>query len=245
MGIKNSESKHMKQESDNKSFFKKITKFIKQHPVISLIILLALFVGSLMSGIGEGSQSNSATKTAKSKSSSSSSSSSSEDTSSTSSETESSSSQVNESDSIKELKAVVSTPMTKDNFLNIEQGVLDSAQYNDIDSPNQSEATQFKSRVSNIDTLISNNNNLADSESEHLTDNDFNTLKSYQTKLIDYLNALHDYATTYQTDNPVIQKADTPEDTKTEFQDELNESKQTFETAKNDWLTAYDSIMNQ
>ncbi|WP_273955302.1 hypothetical protein [Leuconostoc mesenteroides] len=241
MGIKNSESKHMQQESDNKSFFKKITKFIKQHPVISLIILLALFLGSLMSGSGEESQNNSATKTAKSKSISSSS----EDTSSTSSETESSSSQVNESDSIKELKAVVSTPMTKKNFLNIEQGVLDSAQYNDIDSPNQSEATQFKSRVSNIDTLISNNNNLADSESEHLTDNDFNTLKSYQTKLIDYLNALHDYATTYQTDNPVIQKADTPEDTKTEFQDELNESKQTFETAKNDWLTAYDSIMNQ
>lgn len=241
MGIKNSESKHMQQESDNKSFFKKITKFIKQHPVISLIILLTLFVGSLISENGEESQNNSSTKTAKSKSISSSS----EDTSSTSSETESSSSQVNESDSIKELKAVVSTPMTKENFLNIEQGVLDSAQYNDIDSPNQSEATQFKSRVSNIDTLISNNNNLADSESEHLTDNDFNTLKSYQTKLIDYLNALHDYATTYQTDNPVIQKADTPEDTKTEFQDELNESKQTFETAKNDWLTSYDSIMNQ
>lgn len=241
MGIKNSESKHMKKESDNKNFLKKITKFIKQHPVISLIILLALFLGSLMSRIGEESQNNSATKTAKSKSISSSS----EDTSSTSSETESSSSQVNESDSIKELKAVVSTPMTKENFLNIEQGVLDSAQYNDIDSPNQSEATQFKSRVSNIDTLISNNNNLADSESEHLTDTDFNTLKSYQTKLIDYLNALHDYATTYQTDNPVIQKADTPEDTKTEFQDELNESKQTFETAKKDWLTAYDSIMNQ
>lgn len=233
MGIKNSESKHMKQESDNKSFLKKITKFIKQHPVISLIILLALFLGSLMSGIGEESQNNRATKTAKSKSISSSS----EDTSSTSSETE--------SDSIKELKAAVSTPMTKENFLNIEQGVLDSAQYNDIDSPNQSKATQFKSRVSNIDTLISHNNNLADSESEYLTDNDFNTLKSYQTKLIDYLNALSDYATTYQTDNPVIQKADTSEDTKTEVQDELNESKQTFETAKNDWLTAYDSIMNQ
>jgi len=241
MGIKNSESKHMKQESDNKSFLKKITKFIKQHPVISLIILLALFLGSLMSGIGEESQNNRATKTAKSKSISSSS----EDTSSTSSETESSSSQVNESDSIKELKAAVSTPMAKENFLNIEQGVLDSAQYNDIDSPNQSKATQFKSRVSNIDTLISKNNNLADSESEYLTDNDFNTLKSYQTKLINYLNALQDYALTYQTDNPVIQKADTPEDTKTEFQDELNESKQTFETAKNDWLTAYDSIMNQ
>ena len=240
MGIKNSESKHMKKESDNKNFLQKITKFIKQHPVISLIILLALFVGSLISGSGEESHNSSSTKTAKSISSSSS-----EDTSSTLSETESSSSQVNESDSIKELKAVVSTPMTKENFLNIEQGVLDSAQYNDIDSPNQSEATQFKSRVSNIDTLISNNNNLADSESEHLTDNDFNTLKSYQTKLIDYLNALHDYATTYQTDNPVIQKADTPEDTKTEFQDELNESKQTFETAKNDWLTSYDSIINK
>ncbi|WP_273753789.1 hypothetical protein [Leuconostoc mesenteroides] len=117
MGIKNSESKHMQQESDNKSFFKKITKFIKQHPVISLIILLALFLGSLMSGSGEESQNNSATKTAKSKSISSSSSSSSEDTSSTSSETESSSSQVNESDSIKELKAVLSTPMTKKIFL--------------------------------------------------------------------------------------------------------------------------------
>ena len=140
---------------------------------------------------------------------------------------------------------VLGSSSTWENFLNIEQGVLDSAQYNDIDSPNQSKATQFKSRVSNIDTLRSKNNNLADSKSEHLTDNDFNTLKSYQTKLIDYLNALHDYATTYQTDNPVIQKADTPKDTKTEFQDELNESKQTFETAKNDWLTAYDSIMNQ
>ena len=80
---------------------------------------------------------------------------------------------------------------------------------------------------------------------DSLTDNDFNTLKSYQTKLINYLNALQDYAITYQTDNPVIQKADTSEDTKTEVQDELNESKQTFETAKNDWLTAYDSIMNQ
>ncbi len=241
MRIKNSESKHMKQESDNKSFFKKITNFIKQHPVISLIILLTLFVGSLISENGEESQNNSSTETAKSKSVSSSS----EDTSLTSSEASSSSSQVNESDSIKALKTVVSFPMAKENFLNIEQGVLDSAQYNDIDSPNQSKATQFKSRVSNIDTLISKNNNLSDSESEYLTDNDFNTLKSYQTKLINYLNALHDYAITYQTDNPVIQKADTSEDTKKEVQDELNEYKQTFETAKNDWLTAYDSIMNQ
>lgn len=223
--------------------------FIQQHPlpfIICAVIIVAVIGLSIFSDNSGNSESESSSSVShKQSSSSESSSSSSEDTSSTSSETESSSSQVNESDSIKELKAVVSTPMTKENFLNIEQGVLDSAQYNDIDSPNQSEATQFKSRVSNIDTLISNNNNLADSESEHLTDNDFNTLKSYQTKLIDYLNALHDYATTYQTDNPVIQKADTPEDTKTEFQDELNESKQTFETAKNDWLTAYDSIMNQ
>lgn len=222
--------------------------FIQQHPlpfIICGVIIVAIIGLSVFSDNSNNSESESSSSVSHKQSSSSEEDSSEEDSSESSSETESSSSQVNESDSIKELKAVVSTPMTKENFLNIEQGVLDSAQYNDIDSPNQSEATQFKSRVSNIDTLISNNNNLADSESEHLTDNDFNTLKSYQTKLIDYLNALHDYATTYQTDNPVIQKADTPEDTKTEFQDELNESKQTFETAKNDWLTAYDSIMNQ
>lgn len=128
--------------------------------------------------------------------------------------------------------------------MNIEQGVLDSAQYNDIDSKDQSKATQFKSRVDNLNTLVSNNNSLADSDKDHLTYSDFNTLKEYQTKLVTYLKSLHDYATTYQSDNPVIQKPDTSEDTRSEFQQELSDSKQTFDQAKKDWLNAYDSIMN-
>lgn len=231
----------LKREKFSKKQYRQNKGIVKRHPIIFSVMAFIVIMGGFNAAFSDKKENNSNNDSSNVAQSSSSS----EDSTSSSSEVESSSSQViNESDSLKELKATISTPMPKENFLNIEQGVLDSAQYNDIDSNDQSKATQFKSRVDNLNTLVSNNNSLADSEKDHLTDSDFNTLKEYQTKLVTYLNSLHDYAATYQSDNPVIQKPDTPEDTRSEFQQELSDSKQTFDQAKKDWLNAYDSIMN-
>ena len=239
----------LKREKFSKKQYRQNKGIVKRHPIIFSVMAFIVIMGGFNAAFSDKKENNSNNDSSNvvqsSSSSEDSTSSSSEVESSSSSEVESSSSQVvNEPDSLKELKATISTPMPKENFLNIEQGVLDSAQYNDIDSNDQSKATQFKSRIDNLNTLVSNNNSLADSEKDHLTDSDFNTLKEYQTKLVTYLNSLHDYATTYQTDNPVIQKTDTSEDTRSEFQQELSDSKQTFDQAKKDWLNAYDSIMN-
>lgn len=231
----------LKREKFSKKQYRQNKGIVKRHPIIFSVMAFIVIMGGFNAAFSDKKENNSNNDSSNVAQSSSSS----EDSTSSSSEVESSNSQVvNESDSLKELKATISTPMPKENFLNIEQGVLDSAQYNDIDSNDQSKATQFKSRIDNLNTLVSNNNSLADSEKDYLTDSDFNTLKEYQTKLVTYLKSLHDYATTYQTDNPVIQKPDTSEDTRSEFQQELSDSKQTFDQAKKDWLNAYDSIMN-
>lgn len=231
----------LKREKFSKKQYRQNKGIVKRHPVVFSVMAFIVIMGGFKAAFSDKKENNSNNDSSNVAQSSSSS----EDSTSSSSEVESSNSQVvNESDSLKELKATISTPMPKENFLNIEQGVLDSAQYNDIDSKDQSKATQFKSRVDNLIQLVSNNNSLADSDKDHLTDSDFNALKEYQTKLVTYLNSLHDYATTYQSDNPVIQKPDTSEDTRSEFQQELSDSKQTFDQAKKDWLNAYDSIMN-
>lgn len=148
-----------------------------------------------------------------------------------------------QSQSAAELKASISSPMAKDQFLTIETGLLDAAEYNDIDAPNESQANEFKVRRDNIDSII-NQNDLDESDYQDLTSSDIATLKDYHKKLIAYLNSLHDYASTYQVDNPSIQHPGTSSEVKADLQAEIDEFNQKFLAAKNDWINAYDNIMN-
>lgn len=156
---------------------------------------------------------------------------------------ESSSIQISADDSASELKTIVSSPMAKDQFLTIEKGLLDAAEYNDIDAYNESQANEFKVRLDNINSII-NQNDLDKSDYQYMTSSDIAILKDYHKKLIAYLNSLHDYASTYQVDNPSIQHPGTSSEVKADLQAEIDEFNQKFLAAKNDWINAYDNIMN-
>lgn len=156
-----------------------------------------------------------------------------------------SSSSIDTAESLSNLKSIISMPMAKENYQNLEDGVLESAKADDISGDATSaDLSRFHSRVSNIRDIADEAETLDIDNEDDLSSDDQTKLQDYQKLLISYLNALGDYAVTYQSDNPVINAPDTDAGTVSEYQQELQEAQNKFTNAKNEWSASYDSIMN-
>lgn len=167
------------------------------------------------------------------------------DTASKSSISSKSSSSIDTDESLDNLKSIISMPMAKENYQNLEDGVLESAKVDDINgNATQGDLTRFHSRVSNIRDKADEAKSLYSDNKGDLTSDDQTKLKDYKKLLVNYLNALGDYAVTYQSDNPVINTQDTDAETVSVYQQELKEAQDKFTNAKNEWSASYDSIMN-
>lgn len=167
------------------------------------------------------------------------------DTASKSSISSKSSNSIDTDESLDNLKSIISMPMAKENYQNLEDGVLESAKVDDINgNATQGDLTRFHSRVSNIRDKADEAKSLYSDNKGDLTSDDQTKLKDYKKLLVNYLNALGDYAVTYQSDNPVINTPDTDAETVEENQQELQEAQDKFTNAKNEWSASYDSIMN-
>ncbi|MFT8392669.1 MAG: hypothetical protein ABF624_01505 [Liquorilactobacillus ghanensis] len=152
---------------------------------------------------------------------------------------------VSAADSKTELKTAVTTPMTMENYQNIENNLLSAAKYNDITNPDKYANKRFNSRLKNVMRLRKTAKKTYKHEKKFLTKGDRQIFKNYTSSLRNYLYALHDYAVTYQEDVPVINDQNTESDTKNDAQTELNQAKDTFDSSKTAWTNAYNSIVNQ
>ena len=153
----------------------------------------------------------------------------------------------NAEESKEDLKSLVGGTDQKERYLNLEEGVLDAAKYDDInDGYSASKAKEFSVRTDNITNITKSDaeDSLPKADKKILTKEDLDTLTDYKKKLSSYFNNLHDYAVIYQTDMPVINKPDTPADLVADTQGELQEYQNNFEQAKQEWIAAYDAIMN-
>lgn len=146
-----------------------------------------------------------------------------------------------------ELKSCVTSPMNKENYLNIESGVLEAAKVDDINNLNQSTQgalTRFKSRTENLKNLIDKNKTTLSDEKSILDQSHYDQLKDYTTKINNYLEALYDYAIEYQIDMPIINDPQTSDGTIQDTRAELQPKEDAFNQAKQSWIQAYDTIAN-
>ena len=159
-------------------------------------------------------------------------------------------------DSKEDLKAALTIDgMVKENYFNIESDLLEYAKYNDIiidgvndphSRENQYLSKEFKITQNNIKKLIKENKKLDLSKADKriLTKSDVKKLKNYKKKLRQYLSNLYDYAVIYQLDVPVINDPDTESADIDMLKEELQQYQEKFEQAKQEWIAAYDAIMN-
>lgn len=156
-----------------------------------------------------------------------------------------SSSSIDTAESLSNLKSIISMPMAKENYQNLEDGVLEAAKADEISGgATSADLSRFHSRVSNIRDIADEAETLDIDNEDDLSSDDQTKLQDYQKLLISYLNALGDYAVIYQTDIPDINAPDTDAETVSEYQQELQEAQNKFTNAKNEWSASYDSIMN-
>ncbi|MDD1403582.1 hypothetical protein [Ligilactobacillus salivarius] len=156
------------------------------------------------------------------------------------------SSSVSPKSSKEELKAAISTPMTKENYQNLEDGLLEAANVDDIHDHSvtmQGKLNKFNVRANNILKQKISKKDLH-KEKKFLTSSDYQKFKEYSNNLDDYLSSLHDYAVKYQSNTPVINDDKTSQSTKDDYQKELDQFKSKFDNAKEKWSNSYDSIMN-
>lgn len=156
-----------------------------------------------------------------------------------------SSSSIDTAESLSNLKSIISMPMAKENYQNLEDGLLESAKADEISGgATSADLSRFHSRVSNIRDIADEAETLDNDNEDDLSSDDQTKLQDYQKLLISYLNALGDYAVIYQTDIPDINAPDTDAETVSVYQQELQEAQNNFTNAKNEWSASYDSIMN-
>lgn len=156
------------------------------------------------------------------------------------------SSSVSPTSSKEELKTAISTPMTKENYQNLEDGLLEAANVDDIHDHSatmQGKLNKFNVRANNILKQKISKKDLH-KEKKFLTSSDYQKFKEYSNNLDDYLSALYDYAVKYQSNTPVINDDKTSQSTKDDYQKELDQFKSKFDNAKEKWSNSYDSIMN-
>ncbi|KRM88165.1 lipoprotein [Lacticaseibacillus thailandensis] len=164
--------------------------------------------------------------------------------SSSSSVSSSSSSAVDPAKSKQELKSVVTDAMPMDQWQTFQSDLLTAAQVDDIAHPEeQASITKFHTRLNNISKLMKEAKP-DKREQKFMTAADYATYVNYESKLHDYLSALHDYAMTYQSDMPSLSDSNTDADTAADLKSEVNDAKSTFDTANAAWVAAYNAIAN-
>ena len=168
---------------------------------------------------------------------------------------QSSSSEVSSQESLANLKATISSPMNMQNYLNIENNVINAAKsYNDIIDGNDDVSAEqsrnvaqrnYKTQMNNLNDLIKKAGKDYKSQKSHLTVSDWKLLQNYQNSLVDYLNELSSYASEIQNATPVLNDPSTPDDTKKDEQTDLNNAQNKFNQAKQHWQNQYNFIMNR
>ena len=155
-------------------------------------------------------------------------------------------SSISPTSSKEELKTVISMPMNKENYQNLENGLLEAAKVDDIHDHSatmQGKLNKFNAKANNILKKKISKKDLH-KEKKFLTSSDYQKFKEYSNNLDDYLSALYDYAVKYQSNTPVINDDKTSQSTKDNYQKELDQFKSKFDNAKEKWSNSYDSIMN-
>lgn len=170
------------------------------------------------------------------------------ESSSSSSSVSSSSAESSSVDYTAELKAAITSTMTKESYQNIEDGVLEAAKVddaNDYDDGTPYALKRFKSRTKNLQRLQKQNNRTLKEEKANLDSEHYSQLSSYTNSVNNYLEALYDYAVEYQTDVPSLNNPNTTSDTAETLRASLQEKKDAFDQAKQAWVQNYDNIVNQ
>lgn len=166
-----------------------------------------------------------------------------------SSSSSSSSAESSSVDYTAELKAAITSTMTKESYQNIENGVLKAAKVDDINDYDSNKTPyalkRFKSRTKNLQRLQKQNNKTLKEEKANLDSEHYSQLSSYTDSVNNYLEALYDYAIEYQTDVPSLNNPNTTSDTAETLRASLQEKKDAFDQAKQTWIQSYDNIVNQ
>lgn len=147
-----------------------------------------------------------------------------------------------------ELKAAITSTMTKESYQNIEDGVLEAAKVDDVNNHDDGTSyalKRFDSRTKNLQRLQKQNNRTLKEEKANLDSEHYSQLSSYTDSVNNYLEALHDYAIEYQTDVPSLNNPNTTSDTAESLRASLQEKKDAFDQAKRAWMQSYDNIVNQ
>lgn len=148
-----------------------------------------------------------------------------------------------------ELKAAITSTMTKDSYQNIEDDVLEAAKVDDINDYDSNKTPyalkRFDSRTKNLQRLQKQNNKTLKEEKANLDSEHYSQLSSYTDSVNNYLEALYDYAIEYQTAVPSLNNPNTTSDTAETLRASLQEKKDAFDQAKQTWIQSYDSIVNQ
>lgn len=168
--------------------------------------------------------------------------------SSSSSSVSSSSAESSSVDYTAELKAAITSTMTKDSYQNIENGVLEAAKVDDVNNHDDGTSyalKRFDSRTKNLQRLQKQNNKTLKEEKANLDSEHYSQLSSYTDSVNNYLEALYDYAIEYQTDVPSLNNPNTTSDTAESLRASLQEKKDAFDQAKQAWVQSYDNIVNQ
>lgn len=147
-----------------------------------------------------------------------------------------------------ELKAAITSTMTKESYQNIEDGVLEAAKVDDVNNHDDGTSyalKRFESRTKNLQRLQKQNNRTLKEEKANLDSEHYSQLSSYTDSVNNYLEALYDYAIEYQTDVPSLNNPNTTSDTAESLRASLKEKKDAFDQAKQAWAQNYDNIVNQ
>lgn len=147
-----------------------------------------------------------------------------------------------------ELKAAITSTMTKESYQNIEDGVLEAAKVDDVNNHDDGTSyalKRFESRTKNLQRLQKQNNKALKEEKANLDSEHYSQLSSYTDSVNNYLEALYDYAVEYQTDVPSLNNPNTTSDTAETLRASLQEKKDAFDQAKQAWIQNYDNIVNQ
>ncbi|MGN1283865.1 MAG: hypothetical protein ACI4TY_01005 [Candidatus Limosilactobacillus intestinavium] len=152
------------------------------------------------------------------------------------------------------LAKAVTTPMTKDNYENLENGLIQSAQQNAQDTSDglsdkgdNSAATQqhikkFQRRTGNLTKISERNKKEVKSWKSSLTTSDYKKLKKYNKALDNYIETLQDYASNIDSEGAVQNDPNASAKDKTDAQNDISKSQVKFNQAKNKWEQMYDQL---
>ena len=156
----------------------------------------------------------------------------------------------------KNLASAIQTPMTKENYENLENGLIESAQQdaqdtsarlsgNSVDSKTeQQHIKKFNTRTGNLTKISEHNDKEVKTWKSSLTKSDYKMLKKYNKSLNKYIESLQDYASDVESEGAVKNDPNASEQDKNDAQEAINKSQSKFNEAKNKWIQMYDQLSN-